>query len=128
MKRAEVVLVLLLVVAGVGCRGKSVDRSRYNTIHSRIDEVQRAISQLTRKSEITANEVMVLQDQMETTRIQVQKIEHHGPVKKNGEEKKGKEAVYFDSTECGNKKRKSKAVGRHGALPTCVFKLRTARS
>jgi tol-pal system protein YbgF len=88
MKRADVVLILLLSVGSFGCGAKSIDRSRINTIHSRIDEVQRAISQLTRKFEVSTNEVMVLQDQMETTRIQVQKMAHHGPAKKVATKKK----------------------------------------
>lgn len=71
-------LVLLLSATPavvIGCAGSTQQRAQMSTIDGRLNDMQRSLDLMNQRFENVQNDVMVLQDQMETTRIQVQKVE-----------------------------------------------------
>lgn len=69
-------LTLLALLTFISCAAKQQRRDAMSSIDSRLGDLQRSIDLLGQKLESNQNDVMVLQDQMESTRIQVQKMEY----------------------------------------------------
>ena len=69
LNKRFIILMPLLVAS---CGGKS---AHLQSLENRLVDMQRSLDLMNKRQESVQNDIMVLQDQMETTRIQVQKVE-----------------------------------------------------
>lgn len=74
--RSRMIMFWILAIALTGCASKNHDA--LNSLDGRMRDLQRALEMMSKRQEGIQNDIMVLQDQMETTRIQVQKFELNG--------------------------------------------------
>jgi tol-pal system protein YbgF len=58
-----------------GCAVNRQQQERVISLENRLNDIQRTLDRLPQKMEAMQNDTMVLQDQMETTRLQVQKMQ-----------------------------------------------------
>lgn len=74
-----VFLTLILFGNLFGCAGQQQKRAEQVTMENRLADIQRSIDLAGQRMEAMQNDVMMLQDQMETTRLQVQKMAVNTP-------------------------------------------------
>ena len=71
------VVVTVFGLMAVSCASKGSQLSHRSKVDKRLDELQRSLEHSSAQMESLRNDVLILQDQMESTRLLLQKVAHH---------------------------------------------------